>query len=138
MNIIQVKDLTKKYSRLTAVDHISFTVEAGQVFGFLGPNGSGKTTTIGMLLEIIAPTSGEIMLFEQYGRNELHVARKRIGATLETPNFYPYLSGRENLKVVAAIKEAPDTAVDKALAEVGLTARSRDLFSKYSLGMKQR
>lgn len=138
MNVIQATDLTKKYSRLTAVDRISFAVEAGQVFGFLGPNGSGKTTTIGMLLGIIASTGGDIRLFEQYGMNDLHTARSRIGATLETPNFYPYLSGRENLSVVARIKDADKAAIDRALDEVGLTSRSKDPFSKYSLGMKQR
>jgi ABC-2 type transport system ATP-binding protein len=138
MTIIQATDLSKKYSRLTAVDRISFNVEAGQVFGFLGPNGSGKTTTIGMLLGIIAPDGGDIRLFDQYGLGDLHVARSRIGATLETPNFYPYLSGRENLKVVARIKEADDSAIDRALEEVGLTSRAADRFAKYSLGMKQR
>jgi ABC-2 type transport system ATP-binding protein len=138
MNVIQATDLTKKYSRLTAVDRISFTVESGQVFGFLGPNGSGKTTTIGMLLGIIASTGGDIRLFEQYGMDQLHTARSRIGATLETPNFYPYLSGRENLSVVARIKDADKPAIDRALDEVGLASRQKDLFSKYSLGMKQR
>jgi ABC-2 type transport system ATP-binding protein len=138
MNVIEVSDLTKRYSRLTAVDGISFSVGEGQVFGFLGPNGSGKTTTIGMLLEIIAPTSGRIRLFEQYDNSQLHLARRRIGATLETPNFYPYLTGRQNLDIVARIKEKDSEAVTRALADVGLTARARDAFSKYSLGMKQR
>ena len=138
MNIIQATELSKKYNRLTAVDRISFTVEAGQVFGFLGPNGSGKTTTIGMLLGIIAPTGGDIRMFEQYGNSDLHIARSRIGATLETPNFYPYLTGRENLQVVAKIKNADNSAIERALDEVGLTVRSKDPFAKYSLGMKQR
>ena len=138
MNVIQATALTKKYRRLTAVDHIDFTVETGQVFGFLGPNGSGKTTTIGMLLGIIAPASGEIRLFDQYGMDQLHMARSRIGATLETPNFYPYLSGRDNLRVVARIKEEDEKAVERALDEVGLATRAKDTFTKYSLGMKQR
>jgi ABC-2 type transport system ATP-binding protein len=138
MNVIQATDLSKRYRRLTAVDRISFAVEAGQVFGFLGPNGSGKTTTIGMLLGIIAPSGGQIRLFEQYDMSDLHVARSRIGATLETPNFYPYLTGRENLQVVARIKDVGKEAIDRALDEVGLATRARDAFSKYSLGMKQR
>jgi ABC-2 type transport system ATP-binding protein len=91
-----------------------------------------------MLLGIIAPSGGQIRMFDQYEMGELHVARKRIGATLETPNFYPYLSGRENLQVVAHIKEADKAAIDRALDEVGLAARAKDPFAKYSLGMKQR
>lgn len=139
MKIIETTRLTKRYGRKTlAVDDISFTVERGQVFGFLGPNGSGKTTTIGMLLDIINPTSGDIRLFDQYDRSELHIARRRIGATLETPNFYPYLSGYDNLRVVARIKEIPESRIAGALDAVGLASRQKDLFRKYSLGMKQR
>lgn len=139
MTIIATTRLTKRYGRRTlAVDEVSFAVEAGQIFGFLGPNGSGKTTTIGMLLDIINPTSGDIRLFDQYGRDQLHMARKRIGATLETPNFYPYLSGYDNLRIVARIKETPGSRVAAALDAVGLAARQHDLFRKYSLGMKQR
>ncbi|MFW6202413.1 MAG: ATP-binding cassette domain-containing protein, partial [Gemmatimonadota bacterium] len=90
MNVIETDGLTKRYGELTAVDAISFRVEPGQVFGFLGPNGSGKTTTIGMLLGIIRPTAGTIRLFGRTDRAGLHAARRRIGATLENPNFYPY------------------------------------------------
>jgi ABC-2 type transport system ATP-binding protein len=138
MTIIETTELTKRYHRIMAVDHISFRVERGQVFGFLGPNGSGKTTTIGLLLGIINPNAGSIRLFDEYGMNELHIARKRIGATLETPNFYPYLSGYDNLSVVAKIKEVPRPRIDQALDAVGLTSRKHDQFRKYSLGMKQR
>jgi len=138
MTVIETTELTKRYRRLTAVDHISFRVERGQVFGFLGPNGSGKTTTIGLLLGIINATAGSIRLFDQYGMNELHIARKRIGATLETPNFYPYLSGYENLRVVAKIKDVARPRINQALDAVGLSARKQDQFRKYSLGMKQR
>jgi len=138
MTIIETTGLTKRYRRITAVDDISFRVEKGRVFGFLGPNGSGKTTTIGMLLGIINPTSGSIKLFDRYGNDQLHTARQRIGATLETPNFYPYLSGYENLRVVARIKEVPQARIDEALDRVGLGARKKDQFRKYSLGMKQR
>lgn len=138
MHVIEVSELTKRYGRLTAVNQISFGVERGQVFGFLGPNGSGKTTTIGLLLGIVHPDAGSIRLFGQYGMSELHTARQRIGATLETPNFYPYLSGRDNLRVVARIKEVGEAEISAALDAVGLTPRERDRFSKYSLGMKQR
>ncbi|HSJ08775.1 MAG TPA: ABC transporter ATP-binding protein [Longimicrobiales bacterium] len=138
MTIIETTGLTKKYRRLTAVDDISFRVEQGQVFGFLGPNGSGKTTTIGMLLGIINPTAGAIRLFDRHGMDQLHMARQRIGATLETPNFYPYLSGYQNLQVVARIKEVATSRIDHALDAVGLAARAKDQFRKYSLGMKQR
>jgi ABC-2 type transport system ATP-binding protein len=141
MNIIEVSNLSKVYAnplRRTekrAVDNISFTVEQGQVFGFLGPNGSGKTTTIGMLLDIINRTSGNIALF---GSTNLNAARKRMGATLETPNFYPYLSGYDNLKIVAHIKRISEQRIQEILELVKLANRQRDKFKAYSLGMKQR
>ena len=138
MTIIETEHLTKRYGRTLAVDQISFHVERGQVYGFLGPNGSGKTTTIGMLLGIINPTAGSIKLFGEYGNDRLHTARQRIGATLETPNFYPYLSGYDNLRVVARIKGVDTARVERALDAVGLGTRGRDAFRKYSLGMKQR
>ncbi|HEY0673502.1 MAG TPA: ABC transporter ATP-binding protein [Longimicrobiales bacterium] len=142
MNVISTSNLTKRYGRFSnavvAVDAISFAVERGQVFGFLGPNGSGKTTTIGMLLGIITPTAGNVRLLGLEGSRGLHQARQRIGATLETPNFYPYLSGRENLRVVANVKRAGDKQIDEALDLVGLTKRQKHRFATYSLGMKQR
>src|SRR5687768_6972779 len=98
MNVIETLNLTKRFRRTLAVDGVSISVGPGQVFGFLGPNGSGKTTTIGMLLDIITPTAGEIRLFGQRGRSGMHQARQRLGATLETPNFYPHLSGYDNLR----------------------------------------
>lgn len=135
MTIIDVVDLNKYYGTKKAVDNISFTVEQGQVFGFLGPNGSGKTTTIGLLLGIINKTSGTIKLFES---DDLDSARLNIGATLETPNFYPYLSGLDNLKIVAKIKRATDAQIQSALKLVDLSARANSPFRTYSLGMKQR
>jgi len=144
MPIIQTDGLTKRYSgglrgeSTLAVDAISFAVEAGQVFGFLGPNGSGKTTTIGMLLGIISPTSGTFRLFGGSGTKEVLAARQRIGATLEYPNFYPYLSCRDNLKLVARVKGRGEPAVDEALDVVGLAERQRTKFKACSLGMKQR
>ena len=142
MNVIETHRLSKRYGSfqraVLAVNEISFAVEQGQVFGFLGPNGSGKTTTIGMLLGIINPTSGGVKLLGQEGEQGLHAARQRIGATLETPNFYPYLSGRDNLRVVAAVKQASGKDIDEALDLVGLAKRQKHRFATYSLGMKQR
>ncbi len=138
MSVIETSGLTKHYRRQLAVDGISFNVERGQVFGFLGPNGSGKTTTIGMLLGIITPTAGEIRLFGLTGRHGLHQARQRIGATLENPNFYPYLSGLDNLRIVANVKRVGRESIDEALEIVRLRDRARDRYQTYSLGMKQR
>ena len=138
MNVIETRSLTKRYRKQLAVDGISFHVERGQVFGFLGPNGSGKTTTIGMLLGILTVTGGEIELFGTHGHDTLHLARRRIGATLETPNFYPYLSGRDNLRIVANVKGVPHRRIDEVLDLVGLAGRKKGRFDTYSLGMKQR
>lgn len=135
MRIIEARALTKIYGKVRAVDEATFHVQQGQVFGFLGPNGSGKTTTIGMLLGIINASGGEIWLFET---RELNAARRRIGATLETPNFYPYLSGYDNLRIVAKIKGATEAQIQAALELVELSSRQKDKFSTYSLGMKQR
>lgn len=138
MSVIETAGLTKKYGKIVAVDGISFTVERGQIFGFLGPNGSGKTTTIGMLLGIINPTGGQIRLLGREGSRGLHASRRRTGATLETPNFYPYMSGLDNLRVVGTVKQATRAQIDQALEMVRLTERRRQPFSQYSLGMKQR
>ena len=144
MPVIETAGLTKRYvsgmrrDKTLAVDEISFSVEEGQVFGFLGPNGSGKTTTIGMLLGIITPTGGEFRLFGGSGARELHEARQRIGATLEYPNFYPYLSCRDNLELVARVKGRGKDDVEDALETVGLGGRQKTKFKACSLGMKQR
>ena len=136
--IIQTFGLSKRYRTTTAVDDISFRVERGQVFGFLGPNGAGKTTTIGLLLGIITPTAGRFELFGGATAAELHAARGRIGAPLETSNFYPYLSGRDNLRIVANVKGRDWAEVEQALDLVGLGRRAKQKFKAYSLGMKQR
>jgi len=138
VSVIETNGLTKRYRKVLAVDGISFNVEPGQVFGFLGPNGSGKTTTIGMLVGIISPTGGGFRLFGGSTERELHAARQRIGATLEYPNFYPYMTGRDNLRIAANIKGKGRAEIDQALEIVGLTRRARDVFKTYSLGMKQR
>lgn len=121
-----------------AVDEISFSVEPGQIFGFLGPNGSGKTTTIGMLLGIITPTGGNFRLFGGGSAREIHAARQRIGATLEYPNFYPYMSGLDNLRIAAEVKRVSRADVDRVIDIVGLADRRKQRFKAYSLGMKQR
>lgn len=136
--VIETEGLTKRFRKTTAVDGISFTVEAGQVFGFLGPNGSGKTTTIGMLTGIITPSGGGFRLFGSATASERLAARRRMGATLEQPNFYPYLTGRNNLRIAANVKGVGMQAVDRALELVGLGKRQKDQFKTYSLGMKQR
>ena len=143
MPVIETTSLTKRYTgrrskAVLAVDQLSISVEQGQVYGFLGPNGSGKTTTIGMLLGIIQPTGGSIALFGASDPKGRVAARARIGATIESPNFYPYLSGRDNLRIAAAIKGVDRSRIGACLEIVGLTGRSRHRFKTYSLGMKQR
>ncbi len=143
MPVIEANELSKRYGTrrgksVLAVDRVSFAVEQGQVFGFLGPNGSGKTTTIGMLVGIINPTGGSFRLFGASGPRELVAARARVGATLETPNFYPYLSGRDNLRIAATIKGVGRPRIEECLELVGLADRARHRFKTYSLGMKQR
>jgi len=144
MPVIQTMGLTKRYSGgirtgpTLAVDEISFEVEEGQVFGFLGPNGSGKTTTIGMLLGIITPTGGQFRLFGGSTPREIHAARQRVGATLEYPNFYPYMSCRDNLDLVARVKGRGKDDVQEVLETVGLQSRQKTKFKACSLGMKQR
>ncbi len=133
--ILSVKNLTKKFKR-TVVNNISFDVERGNVYGLLGPNGSGKSTTFGMLLSTINPTSGEWYWFGKKGTDPDTL--KKIGAIIEQPNFYPYLSAETNLKIVAEIKETPQQRIDEVLQTVGLLERKKDAFKTFSLGMKQR
>ena len=138
MAVIETAGLTKRFPAVLAVDRVSLTVEQGQVFGFLGPNGSGKTTTIGMLMGIIKPTGGTFRLFGAGAPRDLLAARARVGATLETPNFYPYLSGRDNLRIAATIKGVGKARIEECLEIVGLRGRARHRFRTYSLGIKQR
>ena len=133
--ILSVKNLTKKFKRVV-VNEISFDVEKGNVYGLLGPNGSGKSTTFGMLLSTINPTSGEWYWFGKKGTEPETL--KKIGAIIEQPNFYPYLSAEKNLKIVAEIKGTPNSRIDEVLSTVGLLERKKDAFKTYSLGMKQR
>ncbi|WP_235736309.1 ABC transporter ATP-binding protein [Nocardioides alcanivorans] len=135
-NVVQTHELTKRYGDRVAVDRVDLTVRRGEVYGFLGPNGAGKTTTLRMVLGLIEATSGSAQVLGQpTGRPEVTA---RVGALIEGPGFYPYLSGRDNLKVLARYRRLPDTEVAAALARVSLTERGDDRFSSYSLGMKQR
>jgi len=134
-SVLSIKDLTKKYGRITAVNNLSLEIKKGTVFGLLGPNGSGKTTTLGIILDVINRTSGE---YQWFGEAPSKEHRKRIGAILETPIFYPYLSATDNLKIVAEIKQVPTDNIDHVLRQVDLYERKDDKFKTYSLGMKQR
>ncbi|WP_020666664.1 ABC transporter ATP-binding protein [Amycolatopsis nigrescens] len=130
---IETKELTKRYGELLAVDRMSLTVLPGEVYGFLGPNGAGKTTTLRMLLGLMRPTAGEIRLFGRPPGN-----LDGVGALIESPGFYPYLSGRENLRVLARYAGVDKARVPVVLEMVDLTERGGDRYSAYSLGMKQR
>ena len=135
--VIQTHDLTKRYGRVMAVDRLSLEMPRGQVFGLLGPNGSGKTTLMGMLLGLLTPTSGSFSLFGSEGAQRQ--ALRSTGATVETPAFYPYLSGRQNLAYFQGILGRKDPGeLNKLLDQVGLGDRGDDRFQTYSLGMKQR
>jgi ABC-2 type transport system ATP-binding protein len=134
--IVVTRGLTKRYGERTAVDAVNLTVRRGEIYGFLGPNGAGKTTTLRMLLGLVRPTSGEAtVLGHAPGTPE---SLRRIGALIEGPGFFPYLSGRENLRVLARYASLSDVAVEAALVQVDLAERARDRYRSYSLGMKQR
>ncbi|MEX2599414.1 MAG: ABC transporter ATP-binding protein [Dehalococcoidia bacterium] len=137
--VIETKGLTKRYGDVVAVNDLSFSVESGGVFGLLGPNGSGKTTTMGMLLGLARPTSGAMRLFGQDTQDSHRQALHRIGAIVETPAFYPYLSGRDNLRYFQGImRKGSPAEIDHLLKLVDLSGRAGSKFSTYSLGMKQR
>ena len=134
--ILTVNQLTKKFGYLTAVKDLSFTIEKGNVYGILGPNGSGKSTTLGMVLNVVNMTSGSFTWFD--GNTTTHDALKKVGAIIERPNFYPYMTAVQNLKLVCKIKEVPDDKIQEKLELVGLWGRKDSKFRTYSLGMKQR
>lgn len=135
MKVLQTKDIRKTYGRIVALDNLNLELESGQVLGLLGPNGSGKTTTLGILLGILSKDSGSYEWFEgKYGDKH----RMKIGAILETPNFYPYLDAEKNLEIIAKIKNVKDTNFDEVLKIVDLIDRRKSKFLTYSLGMKQR
>ena len=136
---IETEGLTKRYGSITAVDNLSLQVPDAGVFGLLGPNGSGKTTSMGMLLGLIRPTAGSIRLFGNVVEGVHPDSLRRIGAIVEEPNFYPYLRGRDNLRYFQGItgRETPGE-VDHLLEMVGLSDRANSKVGTYSLGMKQR
>jgi len=134
--VVATDRLTKRYGDRLAVDSVSLSVRRGEVYGFLGPNGAGKTTTLRMLLGLVRPSSGTATVLGALPGSRAAVAG--TGALVEGPGFYPYLSGRDNLRVMARYRALPEAAVDVALARVELTGRGRDAFKSYSLGMKQR
>ncbi len=134
--ILTVSNLTKKFGYLTAVKDLSFSIEKGNVYGILGPNGSGKSTTLGIVLNVVNPTSGSFSWFD--GNTTTHNALKKVGAIIERPNFYPYMSALKNLKLVCKIKGVPEDKIEDTLQLVGLWERRNSKFRTYSLGMKQR
>jgi ABC-2 type transport system ATP-binding protein len=134
--IVATDRLTKRYGTQIAVDAVSLTVRRGEIYGFLGPNGAGKTTTLRMLVGMVRPDAGSARVLG--GRPGEPRVLRRIGALIEGPGFYPYLSGRDNLRVLARYLGLADATADRALAQVDLSGRGRDSYRSYSLGMKQR
>ena len=134
--ILSINNLTKKFGYLTAVKDLSFTINKGNVYGILGPNGSGKSTTLGIVLNVVNSTSGNFKWFN--GTVSTHDALKKVGAIIERPNFYPYMTAAQNLKLVCRIKGVDYSKIDEKLEVVNLLDRKDHKFSTYSLGMKQR
>lgn len=134
--ILSIKNLNKRYGRLQAVKNVSLEIQKGNVYGILGPNGSGKSTTLGIVLNVVNKTSGEYSWFG--GTMQTHEALKRVGAIIERPNFYPYMTAKENLQLVCKIKGINYSKVQEKLEVVGLEDRKDSKFSTFSLGMKQR
>ncbi|WP_417366364.1 ABC transporter ATP-binding protein [Flavobacterium beibuense] len=134
--ILTINNLHKKFRHVHAVNNVSFEIKKGNVYGILGPNGSGKSTTLGIILNVVNKTSGSYSWFN--GDLETHDALKKVGAIIERPNFYPYMTAYENLKLVCGIKGAPLEKIDEKLELVGLLERKDSKFKTYSLGMKQR
>jgi ABC-type multidrug transport system ATPase subunit len=133
--VLSIDQLSKSYGFIRAVNELSFNVNKGEIFGILGPNGSGKTTTLGIILGIISPESGS---YRWFGRSPDNNSRKNIGAIVDTPQFYPYLSGEKNLKILADIKGCRYADIERVLDIVELTDRKQHRYRNYSLGMKQR
>lgn len=134
--ILQIENLFKNYGFVQAVKNVSLTIEKGNVYGILGPNGSGKSTTLGIVLNVVNKTSGSYSWFG--GNLETHQALKKVGAIIERPNFYPYMTATQNLKLVCKIKNITFEKIHEKLELVGLTDRKDSKFSTFSLGMKQR
>jgi len=140
MSVIKVQNISKHFGSLKAVDDLSFEVQAGQVFGFLGQNGSGKSTTIRMLLSLIHPTSGNIEIFGKRIEKDREAILEQVGAIIERPDLYPYLSAREHLELFAKVRKQKigEADINTTLEKVGLAHRAKDKVQTFSLGMKQR
>jgi len=137
--VLRINGLCKNFGKLEAVKNLNLELRRGEVFGFLGPNGAGKSTTVGMILGLIAPTAGNIELFGVKQNGNRWIALQRIGAIIEEPAFYPYLSGWDNLQVLAkSIGDIPKSKTSEVLERVGLLERAKDQYGHYSMGMKQR
>ena len=138
MNVLEVKGLKKRLGKREIIKGINFSVKDGEIFGFLGPNGAGKTTTIRMLVGLIAPNEGEIKICGKDVQKEKEEALKNVGAVVENPELYKYLSGREKLMQISRIRKVSKEEVEELIELVGLKDRIDDKVKKYSLGMKQR
>lgn len=134
--ILTIENLHKRYGRIQALKNVSFEIQKGRVYGILGPNGSGKSTTLGIVLNVVNKTSGDYRWFN--GDIQTHEALKKVGAIIERPNFYPYMTAEENLKLVCKIKSIDYSKIIEKLDLVGLSERKNSKFSTFSLGMKQR
>lgn len=134
--ILSIQHLHKKYGKIHAVNNVSLTIQRGNVYGILGPNGSGKSTTLGIVLNVVNKTEGSYTWFE--GTMNTHQALKKVGAIIERPNFYPYMTAHENLQLVCKIKNIPYKKIEEKLQLVGLWERRDSKFKTFSLGMKQR
>ncbi|RZK12471.1 MAG: ATP-binding cassette domain-containing protein [Flavobacterium sp.] len=134
--ILSIKNLHKRYGYVHAVNNVSLEIQKGNVYGILGPNGSGKSTTLGIVLNVVNKTSGEFSWFD--GKVDTHEALKKVGAIIERPNFYPYMTAQENLELVCKIKGINYAKVQEKLELVGLMERKDSKFRTFSLGMKQR
>ena len=134
--ILSLKNLDKKFGAVHAVNNLSFDIQKGNVYGILGPNGSGKSTTLGIILNVVNKTSGSFSWFD--GNITTHEALKKVGAIIERPNFYPYMTATQNLKLICKIKGVSFSKIDEKLKIVNLFERKDSKFKTYSLGMKQR
>ena len=134
--ILSLKNLDKKFGRVHAVNNLSFDIQKGNVYGILGPNGSGKSTTLGIILNVVNKTSGEFSWFN--GNLSTHQALKKVGAIIERPNFYPYMTAVQNLSLICKIKDISTEKIEEKLKIVSLYERRNSKFSTFSLGMKQR
>jgi ABC-2 type transport system ATP-binding protein len=134
--ILSLKNLDKKFGQVHAVNNLSFDIQKGNVYGILGPNGSGKSTTLGIILNVVNRTSGEFSWFN--GKLSTHEALKKVGAIIERPNFYPYMTASQNLALICKIKGISTDKINEKLSTVNLFERRDSKFSTFSLGMKQR